>query len=124
MWALSGNVRVYLASMPVDGRKGVHGLMGLAQSVLREDPYSGHAFVFVGRRRDLVKVLLWNRGGFVLLSKRLEQGRFRLPRMDEGATRVTLSAVQLAMLLDGMDATAVPVPSHWEPRGIDKRSRM
>jgi transposase len=120
MWALSGAVVVHLASESIDGRKGVQGLMGLVQSEWTEDPYNGHAFVFLGRRRDLVKCLLWNRGGFVLLQKRLEQGRFKIPTVAVGATRVLLSGVQLSMLLDGMDVMAAPVPKHWEPPRIDK----
>lgn len=124
MWALSSRVKVYLASGAVDGRKGAGGLMALVQGVLKEDPYSGHAFVFLGRRNDLVKVLLWDRGGFVLLCKRLEQGRFKLPKVDAGAQSIHLSGVQLSMLLDGMDVMAVRSPQHWEPKGIDKRPEL
>jgi len=124
MWTLASNVKVHLASQPVDGRKGVPGLMGLVHAVLQADPYNGHAFVFLGRRRDLVKCLLWNRGGFVMLSKRLEQGRFKMPQVAAGATRVELSALQLSMLLEGMDVVAMPVPKHWEPPGIDKRPEV
>jgi transposase len=120
MWALGGNVQVHLASQPVDGRKGMHGLMGLVQTVLNADPYSGHAFVFLGRRRDLVKCLLWNRGGFVLLQKRLQEGTFKLPAMEPGQQRIELSASQFGMLLDGMDISAVPVPALWEPKRVDR----
>ena len=124
MWTLSGSIQVHLASEPIDGRKGVPGLMGLVQSVLQQDPYNGHAFVFLGRRRDLVKCLLWNRGGFVLLQKRLEQGRFVIPTVAPGATRVKLSGVQLSMLLEGMDVMASPLPKHWEPNRIDKSAPL
>lgn len=124
MWALSSRVKVYLASGAVDGRKGAGGLMALVQGVLKEDPYSGHAFVFLGRRSDLVKVLLWDRGGFVLLCKKLEQGRFKLPKVDAGAHSIHLSGVQLSMLLDGMDVMSVRSPQHWEPGGIDKRPEL
>jgi transposase len=124
MWTLSGSVHVHLASEPVDGRKGIQGLMGLVQTAMQQDPYSGHAFVFLGRRRDLVKCLLWNRGGFVMLQKRLEQGRFKIPTVAANATRIQLSGVQLSMLLDGMDVMAAPVPKHWEPQRIDKGSHL
>lgn len=124
MWTLSGAVQVHLASEPIDGRKGVQGLLGLVQTTWRSDPYSGHVFVFLGRRRDLVKCLVWNRGGFVLLQKRLEQGRFKIPAVAAGATRVELSGVQLSMLLDGMDVMAAPVPRHWEPKMIDKAPHL
>lgn len=117
MWMLSG-VQIHMAVEPVDGRKGIPGLMGLVNSVLRADPYGGHAFVFVGRRQDLVKVLLFSRGGFVLLLKRLERGRFPVPKVSAEATHIPLSSVQLSMLLDGM--ALAPQPTHWEPKRIDK----
>ncbi|MCE9672606.1 IS66 family insertion sequence element accessory protein TnpB, partial [Myxococcus stipitatus] len=72
---------------------------------------------FVSRRGDRIKVLTWSRGGFVLLYKRLETGRFRLPKVDADASAVHLDATQLAMLLDGMDVTGVKRPPAWTPPG-------
>ncbi|RKH57841.1 transposase, partial [Corallococcus interemptor] len=72
---------------------------------------------FVSRRGDRVKVLTWSRGGFVLLYKRLEAGRFRLPPVDAGAQAVTLDATQLAMLLDGIDVAQVRRQPAWTPPG-------
>ncbi|RYZ33331.1 MAG: hypothetical protein EOO71_42235 [Myxococcaceae bacterium] len=71
----------------------------------------------VSRRGDRIKVLTWSRGGFVLLYKRLETGRFRLPRVDADAQSVTLDATQLAMLLDGIDVAEVRRPPAWSPPG-------
>jgi transposase len=82
-------------------RKGFDGLSVLAQEVLRADPFSGHLFVFRGRRGDLIKVLYWDGQGLCLFAKRLERGRFIWPQAREGA--VTLSPAQLAMLLEGID---------------------
>ena len=109
------SVKVFLASQPMDMRRGFDGLMTVVRNHWRQDVFSGHLFVFVGRRRDLVKILVWNRGGFVLISKRLERGRFQMPSVGASATTVSLDTTQLAMLLDGIDFSAVRRPKHWEP---------
>ena len=82
-------------------RKGFDGLSMLAQEVLKQDPFSGHLFVFRGKRGDLVKVLYWDGQGFCLFAKRLEKGRFMWPITKEGS--VTLTPAQLSMLLEGID---------------------
>src|SRR5262249_196320 len=69
----------------------------------RKDLYAGHLFVFVGMRRDRCKVLLWERGGLAIYYKRLERGRFRLPRLAPGASHMEMDGTALAMLLDGID---------------------
>ena len=125
MLRLPSSVRIFLAAEPTDMRKGFDGLAALVEA-RGEDVYSGHLFVFVSRRGDRVKVLTWDRGGFVLWYKRLERGRFRMPAMPEGARRVELDAGQLAMLLDGVDLARVRRQRVWEPRrrvarGIDRR---
>ncbi|MBU8901063.1 IS66 family insertion sequence element accessory protein TnpB [Corallococcus sp. M34] len=117
MFTLPASVRVVLATEPVDMRKSIDGLMALVQSGWGEDVYSGHLFAFVSRRGDRIKVLAWSRGGFVLLYKRLETGRFRLPKVDTEARTVALDATQLAMLLDGIDVAEVRRPSAWAPPG-------
>ena len=73
----------------------------LVVSVLEQNPYSGHVFVFRGKRGDLVKVLWWDGDGLCLFAKRLERGRFVWPQADKGA--VCLSRAQLSMLLEGID---------------------
>lgn len=114
MLSLPASVRVYLASEPVDMRRGHNGLFELVKS-WGLDPFSGDLFAFVGKRHDRVKVLVWHRGGFVLLYKRLEKGRFRIPKVKPGATRVVLDATELAMLLDGIDLSRVKRPDLWTP---------
>ncbi|WP_223643705.1 IS66 family insertion sequence element accessory protein TnpB [Corallococcus sp. EGB] len=117
MFALLASVRVVLAVEPVDMRKSIDGLMTLVRTAWGEDVYSGHLFAFVSRKGDRVKVLTWSRGSFVLLYKRLETGRFRLPRVDADTKAVQLEATQLAMLLDGLDVADVRRPPAWTPPG-------
>src|SRR5512132_3582996 len=101
MITVPAGVRVYLALGATDMRKGFDGLSVRAQEVLRKDPFSGHLFVFRGKRGDLIKVLYWDGQGLCLFAKRLERGRFIWPQAREGS--VTLSPAQLAMLLEGID---------------------
>ena len=93
--------RVWLAAGVTDMRKGFASLAALAEGVLRLDPYSGHLFVFRGRRGDLIKVIWWDGQGACLFAKRLERGRFVWPSPADG--KVSVSAAQLAMLLEGID---------------------
>ncbi|HZH15427.1 MAG TPA: IS66 family insertion sequence element accessory protein TnpB [Archangium sp.] len=115
MLTLPSAVRIVLASQPVDMRKSIDGLMALVRNAWGQDVYSGHLFVFVSRRGDRVKILTWDRGGFVLYYKRLEASRFRLPPVDEAAQTLPLDATQLAMLLDGIEVAAVKRPCAWAP---------
>jgi transposase len=91
----------------MDMRKSIDGLMAIVEQELREDAYSGHLFVFVSTRGDRVKILTWDKGGFVLYYKRLEKGRFRLPHLDPDAMSIQIDATQLSMLLDGIDYSRV-----------------
>jgi transposase len=93
--------RVWLAAGVTDMRKGMDGLAALVQTALSENPFSGHIFVFRGRRGDLVKLLWFDGDGVCLFAKRLERGRFVWPQADSGS--VALSAAQLSMLLEGID---------------------
>ena len=82
-------------------RKGFNGLSALAEKILQEDPFSGHLFVFRGRRGDLLKIVWWDGQGACLFSKRLERGRFVWPAAKDGKIGVT--PAQLSMLLEGID---------------------
>jgi transposase len=114
MLTLPSSVHIYLATGPVDLRKSIDGLGALA-AARGHDLFSGHLFAFTSRRGDRVKILCWDRGGFVLYYKRLERGRFRLPEIAPGAEEVEVDATQLAMLLDGIDVRHVKAPKRWEP---------
>jgi transposase len=112
---IPSSVRIFIGSAPVDMRKSIDGLMAIVEHELQEDAYSGHLFVFVSRRCDRVKILTWDKGGFVLLYKRLERGQFKLPHMDPSAMAVQMDATQLTMLLDGIDVGRVRRAQHWQP---------
>jgi transposase len=107
-------VRVLVATKPVDFRKGMDGLAALAQQTLAQDPFCGTVLVFRAKRADRVKLLFWDGGGLVLVSKRLEQGAFKWPPIMDGLMR--LSPAQLAALLEGLDWTRVHVPRILRPR--------
>jgi transposase len=114
--SVSPTTKVYLSTEPVDLRRGHDGLVALVGKTLSLDPYSGHLFVFVGRRVDRIKVLFWDRGGFVLYYKRLAKGRFRMPHIRAGADRVLLDGTELAMLLGGFEVGRVARTDAWQPR--------
>ena len=107
-------VRVLVATRPVDFRKGMDGLAALAQQTLGQDPFSGTVLVYRARRADRVKLLFWDGSGLVLVSKRLEDGRFKWPPIMDGLMR--LSPAQLAALLEGLDWSRVHVPRVLRPR--------
>lgn len=91
---------MWLAAGVTDMRR-FDGLAAIVQDTLHEDPFSGHVFVFRGRRGDRIKVLWWSGDGMCLFAKRLEEGRFVWPTAESGA--VHLSPAQLSMLLEGID---------------------
>ena len=101
MIALPSGTRVWVAAGVTDMRKGMDGLAALVQTTLSENPFSGHIFVFRGRRGDLVNLVWFDGDGLCLFAKRLERGRFVWPQAMSGT--VALSAAQLSMLLEGID---------------------
>lgn len=104
MLSLPPSVRIYVARQPADMRKSFDGLSGLVMEVIREDPLSGHLFVFLNRRRDRVKILWWDRTGFYLLAKRLEEGTFALDAFEFGEKEsAQVSAAELSLMLEGFD---------------------
>jgi len=117
---LPAAVRIFIGSNPIDMRKSIDGLQAVVEAELQEDAYSGHLFVFVSRRADRVKILAWDKGGFVLFYKRLERGQFKLPHIDQGTMAVEIDATQLAMLLDGIEYGRVRRPKKWEPSQTDR----
>lgn len=129
MLGLPPSVRIHFATQLVDMRNGIDGLRAIVERTLASDPYSGHLFVFVGKARDKVKILFWDRSGFVLYLKRIERGRFQLPVVDARRQHVVMEPTELAMLLDGIDLNARRLgrwspPSHRTAEGIDNELRM
>lgn len=114
MIPVPSNTRVWLASGVTDMRRGFNSLAAQAETVLASDPYSGHLFVFRGRRGDLLKIIWWDGQGACLFSKRLERGRFVWPAARDG--KISVTAAQLAMLLEGMD-WRLPMRT-WRPLSI------
>jgi transposase len=98
---LPAGTKIWIAAGVTDLRRGFDGLSAQVQTVLQEQPFSGHVFIFRGRRGDIIKCLWFDGDGFCLLAKRLERGRFIWPKADSGT--VSLSRAQLSMLLEGID---------------------
>ena len=105
--ALDGaqGARIWLAAEATDMRCGFDRLAERVRAVIGQDPLTGQLFVFRSRRGDRLKILVWDRDGFVLWYKRLETGVFKLPRATAGARSVELRASELAMVLDGIDVS-------------------
>jgi transposase len=103
----SATMRIWLATAPADMRCGFDRLAELARAVTDQNPMDGHLFLFRGRSGDRLKILYWDRDGYALWYKRLEEGAFKLPRIDGDAKSVELRASELAMMLDGIDLRSV-----------------
>lgn len=101
MFFPEGQLRVHLYGEPCDMRKSFAGLTALAQNVMHQDPLSGHLFVFVNRRGNYLKTLYWDRTGFCIWSKRLEQGNF-ISNWAKTKSR-EMDYTQLKMLLEGIE---------------------
>ena len=107
MLTLPSNVRLYLATSTTDLRKSFDGLSALVQGSFELSPTSGDLFIFLNKRGTQVRILFWDRDGFCVLMKRLEAGTFRRVKDADGVSHVEIDAVELAMLLEGIDAPKV-----------------
>jgi transposase len=101
MIGLPASTEIWIAAGVTDLRRGFTGLSAIAQTALEKSPFSGHVFVFRGRRGDLIKLLWFDGDGLCLFAKRLERGRFVWPKAENGT--VSLTRAQLSMLLEGID---------------------
>jgi transposase len=110
----SQRVRIWLASEATDMRCGFDRLAERVKAVIGQDPLSGHWFVFRSRRGERLKILVWDRDGYVLWYKRLEAGVFKLPRVGPGAGSAEMRASELAMVLDGIDVSKLKRVSRYE----------
>lgn len=119
MLTLPPSVRVFLCLAPADMRRSLDGLAALTREVLREDPLSGHLFVYFNRRRDRVKVLFWDRSGLCLYYKRIEKGVFRLAAFeDRKSSRAEIESAELALILEGIELAG----AKRRPRFVPQRS--
>ena len=107
MLSLPSRTKMFLCMNPVDMRKSFDGLTGLVQEEFRQDPLTGHLFLFVNKRRDRMKAIFWDDDGFVIWYKRLEAGTWQLPivtaALTAAATTLELEPHELAMILRGID---------------------
>jgi len=101
MLTLPPTVRVFVYLGPADMRRGFDRLAAMVREIIHQDPLSGHLFVFVNRRRDRAKILLWDRTGYWLLYKRLEEGTLVLPDGSEPSVEIT--SAELSLILEGID---------------------
>ena len=97
------NARVFLAREPVDMRKQFHGLIAMAEEVLKQDPLTGHLFVYINRRRDRIKVLYWEDTGYCIWYKQLQRGTYELPPVNDQSVCIELTMSQLSLILDGIE---------------------
>src|SRR5579884_3137194 len=110
MFNLSASVRIFVCTKPVDMRRSFDGLFDLAQTMIHQDPYSGHLFVFRSARGNFLKILWWDLDGFAIFAKRLESGTFRFPdvKFVNGEYKpVEVERSELLLLLEGIDTASV-----------------
>jgi transposase len=110
---LPDGVRVHLAAGRTDLRRGIDGLAAQVQTVLGQDPFSGHLFIFRGRAAHTIKILMYDASGFLLMQKRLTEGKFIWPSPADGV--VTISRAQMSLLIDGLDWRTVKTKSAAKP---------
>ncbi|CAN92441.1 MULTISPECIES: IS66 family insertion sequence element accessory protein TnpB [Sorangium] len=116
MLTLPPSVRVYIAAEPTDLRKSFDGLSALVSQRFGADPLCGHLFVFRNRRGDQVRVLFWDRTGYMIVAKKLARGRFHLARdLPKGATHVEVEAAELSLMLEGFDLSEAVRRKRWRP---------
>jgi transposase len=117
MLSLPPSVRLFVATQPVDGRKGPDSLAALVREVLKHDPLSGHLFVFFSKRCDRVRIVYWDRNGFAMWTKRLEKGRFRPSFSPDGVlTSSAMEAAELARVVEGIELAGARRRARWQPR--------
>jgi transposase len=116
MFLVPRAVKVYVATEPVRLNRSFDGLSNVVREVMRKDPLSGHVFVFFNRRRTMAKLLVWTRGGFTIVHKRLEVGTFaRIFRGDESQQHVEVDVHELTMMLEGVEVQTTRSSKRWEP---------
>ena len=123
MLSLPPSVRLFVATQPVDGRKGADSLMVIVRDVFGHDPLSGHLFIFFSKRCDRTRVVYWDRDGFAMWTKRLERGRFRPTFSADGRlTSVPIEAAELALIVEGIDLAGARRRRRWQPEsGLEKK---
>ncbi len=107
MLSVATDTRILIALGATDMRKGFDGLSSIVIETLKQDPLSGHLFLFVNRRRDKLKILYWDGDGLAIWYRRLEQGTFQLPKLSEDRKSAEIRSDELTMLIRGIDYSNV-----------------
>ena len=124
MIGLAGSLRVYVYRLPADMRRSFDGLCGMTQNIMKQDPQSGHLFVFRNRNRDRLKILYWDRDGLAIWYKRLEKGTFQFPtdvkpketsNDEKPAPSAEITTDELSLLLGGIDLRTVEHRKRYRP---------
>ena len=116
MLGLPPSVRIFVATQAVDGRKGADSLVALVRNAFSQDPFLGHLYVFFSKRCDRVRIVYWDRNGFALWSKRLEQGRFHARFSDDTTLAAQpVESADLHLILEGIDLRGARRRARWEP---------
>lgn len=116
MMSLPPSVEIFLCTQFVDGRKGIDALSAMVESVLEQDPLSGHLFVFLASKGKCIRMLYWDTDGFFLSLKRLERGRVNLPKtLPDGVAKIQIEDADLRLLLRGIDFSQMPRRARWKP---------
>jgi transposase len=115
MLTLPPNAQVYLCTSSIDLRKSFDGLCAAVELVFQRQVFDGHLYLFVNKRRDRLKALWWDRDGCAIFYKRLEVGRFEIPRDADASGQATLDATALAMLLGGVPLATPRRPRYARP---------
>ena len=117
MIAFGPSHRYLLCREPTDMRKSFDGLSGLVRNGLKRDPLSGDVFIFLNRRRTHIKLLVWDRSGFVLYYKRLEEGTFELPAVNGAIGDGQMNWQHLVMMLEGVSMKSVRYRKRYSKKG-------
>jgi transposase len=125
MLSLPPSVRLFVATQPVDGRKGADSLMVIVRDVFGQDPLSGHLFIFFSKRRERIRVVYWDRNGFATWTKRLESGRFRPNFSADGRlTSMPVEAAELALIVEGIELAGARRRRRWQPQSPGERNSV
>jgi transposase len=117
---LPASVRVYLCTAPCDMRRSFDGLYALVSGTMQLNAFEGHLFVFSNRRRDRVKILYWDRDGFAIWAKRLEEGTYAMPFSDkEGDRRREITAQELGAILSGIDLSQATRRKRYQRKSVE-----
>ena len=119
---LPASVRVYLCTSPCDMRRSFDGLHALVTGAMKMDAFAGHLFCFSNRRRDRVKILYWDRDGFAVWAKRLEEGTYAMPFSEDVGNeepRREITAQELGALLSGIDLSAAKRRKRYQRKNVE-----